>query len=511
MSGVVHSTLLLTAANLAIRTVSMLFGIYLSDRLGAAGLGLIQLISSVSLLALTVGSSGIRIAAMYLCAEEHGRRRSGGVRSAADHCLAVTLLLSCLAGFFLILCSDHLAGRWLAEPHAASSLRLIGLFLPVLCMNSVMTGYFTACGKIRSMVAIEVGERILCILITVLLLRRASTAEAACLAFFCGSSLSCAASFLTMYAIYRRDCRFFAPAPKQIQMGRRLLRLCLPLAANEYLRSGLSTLENLLIPQGLRRYGASGEHAMATYGVIHGMVFPVLMFAAAILYSLSDVMVPELSRCLATDNRKRIHRLTDRCLRWGFVFSAGTAGLLFSLAEPLGQLLYHSEEAGLYLAMLSPMVLILYPDAIVDGMHKGLGQQLYCVRYNTLTSFLDVLFLFLLLPRYGIGGFLFSFTVTHLLNFWLSLRRLVRVTEYRLQLLFVPKVLLPAVFAAIPVRFLLRSGAAAPWPTVLLGCCYLLLYAALLPLFSVLSKEDRRWLNTLFFRKKIARSRSKPC
>lgn len=36
---------------------------------------------------------------------------------------------------------------------------------------------------------------------------------------------------------------------------------------------------------------------MAGYGTIHGMVFPILMFPAAILYSVSDLLVPELSRC----------------------------------------------------------------------------------------------------------------------------------------------------------------------------------------------------------------------
>ena len=57
MSGtsIARSTLLLTAANLAIRFVSMLFQVYLSARLGAAGLGLMQLISSVGMLAMTLG------------------------------------------------------------------------------------------------------------------------------------------------------------------------------------------------------------------------------------------------------------------------------------------------------------------------------------------------------------------------------------------------------------------------------------------------------------------------
>ena len=60
------------------------------------------------------------------------------------------------------------------------------------------------------------------------------------------------------------------------------------------------------------------------------------------------------------------------------------------LALPLGQLLYQSGDAGRYMRLFAPTALMLYLDCIVDGMHKGLGQQVYCVRVNTFTSVLDV-------------------------------------------------------------------------------------------------------------------------
>lgn len=67
-----HGTLLLTAASLALRGSSMCFQVYLSNKIGAAGIGLLQLITSVSFLAMTLGSAGVRVASMYLTAEEYG-------------------------------------------------------------------------------------------------------------------------------------------------------------------------------------------------------------------------------------------------------------------------------------------------------------------------------------------------------------------------------------------------------------------------------------------------------
>ena len=64
-------------------------------------------------------------------------------------------------------------------------------------------------------------------------------------------------------------------------------------------------------------------------------------------------------------------------------------------------------------------------------MLKGLSEQVATVRYNTITSVLDVLLLFVLLPRWGTAGYLFTFVATHVLNFALSLRRLVLASGCR--------------------------------------------------------------------------------
>ena len=73
-SSILYHALLLTGVNFLLRGVSMLFQIYLSNRVGAAGVGLMQLIFTVEAAAMTFGLSGARVAAMYLCAEEYGRR-----------------------------------------------------------------------------------------------------------------------------------------------------------------------------------------------------------------------------------------------------------------------------------------------------------------------------------------------------------------------------------------------------------------------------------------------------
>ena len=149
---------LLTAANLLMRGVGMLFQVYLTARVGAAGVGLLQLITAVQFFAMTLGTSGLRVAALTLTAEEYGYRRFGGVRQAMAWCLGAGLTLSTLVGGLLLVLAEPVAVLWVRDVQAIKSLRLLGITLPVNCLSAVLAGCFTACGQVRKLVAVEIGD-----------------------------------------------------------------------------------------------------------------------------------------------------------------------------------------------------------------------------------------------------------------------------------------------------------------------------------------------------------------
>lgn len=493
--SILGGALLLTGANLLLRLISIGFQVFLSTRLGASGLGLLQLISTVGLFAVLVGTSGVRVSAMYLSAEEFGHRRLCGVKEAMRVCLRWGLVISGIAGAALFALSGILSTHWIRDPRAALSLRVMGALLPFSCLCGIMTGYFTACSRIRQLVVIEIAERLVSLLLTVVLLLiwAKDDLERACCAITFGSSAGCIFDFFLLYILYRRDVRE-VPAPERaLHMQKRLARLCVPLALNDYLRAGLNTAEQLLIPYGLARYGGSTDAAMAAYGTIHGMVFPILMFPAALLYSVSDLLVPELSRSRAMRRNLRIVDLTDKCVRMGFLFAAAVSGFFLVNANALGQLVYKSADAGRFLRVFAPMVLMLYLDAIVDGMLKGLAEQVSCVRYNTFTSVLDVVLLWLFLPAFGINAYIAIFAVTHAVNLFLSVRRLLLVAAHRMRPADFLRPLSAYALTLLPF-FLLPEGAEPLTSVLLRGVGFLTLLGSGYVLTGALAPRDYRWL-----------------
>ncbi len=485
-----YSALVLTGVNLLLRFVSTGFQVYLSGRIGAAGIGLLQLVLSVGMLAMTAGMAGIRTATMYLTAGELGRKQPENIRWVLTGCVKYSLLCSCTVSLLLWTIAPRVSTGWIGEPAVVSTVRLFALFLPVNCLCGVMCGYFTAANRIGTLAAVEVAEQLCSMVLTLWLLTDVgNNAVRACRAVVTGSGLS---SCVTLCALSILRWQEHSPAGERLPVRRQLLQTAVPLAIADDFKSGISTTENLMVPKRLALFAGAAD-PLAEFGTVCGMVFPVLMFPAAILYALAELLIPELARCHAAGSRNRIRYLAHRSLRLAILYGCLFAGGMFLFSRQLCFALYKSAEAGRHLQWYALLIPMLYCDAVTDAMVKGLGQQSACVRYNILTSSMDVVFLFLLLPRYGMAGYYLSFLVTHALNFALSLRLLLKLTG-------------PVLSPAMPLLTLLGTAAAVflagrVGGVLVCGATYVLIWGSLLVLLQVIGREDLRWIRGLVQKK----------
>ena len=481
-----YSALLLTGVNLLLRLAGTSFQVYLSGRIGPAGIGLLQLVLSVGSFAMVAGIAGVRTATMYLTAEELGKNRPENVTRILSACFLYSILCSGGAALFLYHMAPQLAEHWIGNPETVPALRLLAAFLPASCLCSVMTGYFTAENRIGTLAAVEVGEQLCSITLTMLALKLWAGQDAgrACQCVILGSSLSGCLTLSTLVLLRNRE---HPKTGEPFPISRRLLQAAVPLALADVLKSGINTAENLMVPRRLAKNPAIAD-PLASFGTVSGMVFPILMFPACILFGLAELLIPELARCAAAGSKTRISYLTRRGLKIAMLYGMAFSGLMYLLSDSLCLRFYGSQEAGRYLRLYAPLIPMLYCDAITDAMTKGLGQQRACVRYNILTSAMDVTFLYILLPKYGMEGYFASFLITHLVNFILSLRRLLKITGEHLPA-HIPTLALAATLAAI--------WGARRLGTVSAQCVvFLVLLFCLFTLFQVCRKEDFVW----FFR-----------
>ncbi len=482
-----YSALLLTGVNLLLRLVSTSFQVYISGCIGAAGVGLLQLVLSVGSLAITAGMAGIRTATMYLTAGQLGKKNPGAVRQVLSGCFLYSILCSGAVSVALYVFAPQIATGWIGHPETADAVRLYACFVPVICLTGVMTGYFTAANRIGTLAAVEVAEQLLSMAVTMAFLTLWAKGDAvkACQSIIFGSGVAGCLTVLILVLLRHLEK---PPTAAPIPLLRPLLETAVPLALADDLKAGISTTENLMVPKRLALFPGN-ENPLASFGMVCGMVFPVLMFPAAIIFGLAELLIPELARCAAAGSQNRIRYLVKRSLKITLIYGCFFGGLEFLLGQTLCDALYQNTEAGKYLRLYALLIPMLYCDVITDAMTKGLGQQKACVRYNIITSAMDVVLLFFLLPRYGMGGYFFSFLITHLLNFLLSIRRLLKITGKVLSL-SVPLCSLAATVLGIFV-------ASHVYQPVVQGISFGVIFICLLFLMQVLKKEDVLWVKGL--------------
>lgn len=443
----IRNALFVSISSLLLRSVSVSFNVYLTDKLGADGIGLYSLVMSVYGFGITLATSGVGLAATRMTAECLGDRddtaMSVRVRRAMRVCLGYAACFGTLASVLLVLLSPFISTHWLEDARTLPSLRLLGLSLLPLALSSAMGGYFSGVRRVWKSSAVQIFEQGVRVALTICALQvfLPRGLEYACIGVVLGGMLAEFISFLGLFSAYLHDRRKFFPAvhrpvlPAEGGAWKKLCSIALPVAVSAYARSFLVTVEHLLIPLSLRKNGATRDASLAAYGTLHSMVLPVLLFPSALLGSVSGLLIPEMAEYRARGEEEQIRRVASRVVRLTLIFSIGTAGVMSCHAYSLGMVIYKSPDAADYIRLLAPLIPLMYLDGTVDAMLKGLGEQVYSMNVNILDALLSVILVVVLLPRYGIGGYVAVLYVCEAFNAVCSIYRLLCITALDIDVL----------------------------------------------------------------------------
>lgn len=430
----------MTASTVLLRLAGLWFRSVISARIGASGMGLYQLIFSVFALGITACTSGIGLAMTRLVAE--GR----GTRGCILRCMGLGLAMSLLSAGILFFASDFIADRFMGSAAAARPLRILAPGLPFIAVCACLKGYFFAVRNTVVPVCGEIWEQAVTIGVSLALLGRPGLPPLE--ALMIGSTVGEIAAFCYIVPVFRMAAkRRGLPRGGGRGATRLILHIAAPMLLGSFVRSSLSSAENILIPIGLRRYGAGSVDSLAQYGVMQGMAMPILFFPLSFVSSLAMLLIPEIAEENAERHQEAIRRFTERAFRFTLTFAFLVAAVFIAFAEELGMLFFGSAQAGNILRIMAPIAPLMYLDNVVDNMLKGLDQQMYSLRYNFSDSVMRVALIAVFVPLFGIQAYIVILFASEIYNASLSINRLLKVTSPRVDVL--GWVVLPAVSGAL--------------------------------------------------------------
>ena len=479
---------LLTGADVVLRLAGMGLRIWLANALGGEGMGLYQLVLAVYSLFVTLATSGVSVAATRLMAEELSRSRAEA-RGMLLRLLGAALLLGSAAWAGQFGLAELAAAWWLGDVRAAGALRAAAFGLPWMAVSAVLRGFFIARRQVGPNVVSQLVEQMVRISAIWFALERGRALDVGgkCTAVLAATALSETVSACLMLLFYRREAvsAFGAgPARRPMDPAKRLWEILWPVEGGRCLASALHTAENMLVPACLTVYllDAGGRSAaVAQYGNLKGMALPLLTFPFGLLGSLSVLLMPEITQAHIRGETGRLSALLDRMLRLTGYFSALAGAVFWVWGAAAARLFYGPDgaEAGFYLTVLGPAMPLMYLESMVDGAMKGVGEQKAVFRYSLWDAVLRIAGVMVLLPRFGMKGFLFVILLSSVYTCLANTARLLRVSGMRPALMrWLGAPLLAAGVSAgagVFLREMLSGWQAGEMPEQLaalcIGCC----------------------------------------
>lgn len=213
-----------------------------------------------------------------------------------------------------------------------------------------------------------------------------------------------------------------------------IIKISCPVAITSYVRSGLSSFKQFLIPNSLEKFGFSYSLAISNYGIINGMVMPILLFFNVFINSFASLLVPEFSRLLAGNNYNRMKKVCETIFKYAFMFSIGIGSCLWFFSAEISYAIYQDLSCDLWIKILSPLVFFMYIDTIIDNLLKGINEPFKVMCCNILDLVTTIIILYFLVPILGMNGYIFSIFVSEILNFTISSFQLRKRIPFKLSL-----------------------------------------------------------------------------
>ncbi len=414
MSPIITGTVILTLASLITRLIGFFYRMFLSANFGEEGMGIYQLTSPVLALSYAFCIAGFQTAiSKYVAAKESlGQSRSAAFTLFTG--LFFSMLLSIPCTFLIYINAEWIGERLLSEVRTAPLIKIIALSLPLSCVHSCLNGYFLGRKKAiipASTQLLEQIARVLSVFIICHLLTsngQTPPLSIAATGLLIGEGASTLLSVL-LFTISARNIPANTQIPfrKEIPaLTKNIIKMAALININRIIVNLFASIETILLPGSLEKFGLASSDALSLYGVLCGMVLPLLLFPNALTSSVSVMLLPTISEANEKNQNERIRRLAGKTFLFCFGLGVICMFLFLLTGKYLGQLMFHSEIAGEYIVKLSFICPLLYLSSALNSILNGKGKTIQCLITQVLGLTIRIVFLSLFIPVYGINAYI---------------------------------------------------------------------------------------------------------
>lgn len=410
--------------------------------------------------------------------------------------------LSLVCSLVLYIYADPLSVRVLKESTCGPYLRILALALPFSAVHTCVSGYFYGCRATAVPAAAQLLEqtvRVGCILGLSVIVYGSHPADAslAVWGLAAGEISSCMLSLICCKISIHKGGKMPAAIESAEKIRKQLWKYAGLLTANRVSVTVLQSTEMILIPMMLTRYYGDSVLSLELFGIMTGMVLPVISFPNTVTGALSTLLLPAVSEAEAVHNYKGIADTFEKSIQYTMMMGIFACLLFAVYGGEIGVILFNNAEAGTYIRLFAVLCPLMYIQSLLTGTLNGFGKMNETLMHHVIASAIRIAGILLLIPKMGIRGYIIGVFFANAVITIIGAIRMYQLADVHLHAARV--ILMPACAAVLSAQISLWfgkfAGNAIFWRLLRQCGIMLIVYAGLmLPALGLQMKKNKTGL-----------------
>lgn len=408
-----------TIFSIITRMLGFIFRIFLSRKLGAEGLGLFQMASSILGIFMTLIASGLPLTTAKLVSKYQINNDITKRNKATTTALIIALAIAFLSSLFILV----LKSVWKIVLTDSRAVEVLIILIPSVIFSAIyavfrgslwgQSDYFS-CGLT------ELFEQIIRFALTFIMLLNVSDLFTATKNSAIAFNITCLLSGLITACIY------FKTGKLNFKKGeyKNIIKSSLPITGVRLASSFVQPLTTLIIPSLLILTGYSSKDAVSSVGVIMGMTFPMLFVPMTVIGSLSMVLIPSISSMLSKKDYSSIENNITHSVNISILVSMVFMPLYLSVGDLIGLVLFDNALSGILLQLAAVCVLPITMCNLTGSILNALNLETKSFINYIVGSVVLFISLIILTPFIGINSIIASFFLSMTTISMLNLKKI---------------------------------------------------------------------------------------
>ncbi|MEK5039071.1 putative polysaccharide biosynthesis protein [Sporosarcina sp. FSL K6-3457] len=377
MSSFIRGTVVLMVAVFLSKLLGFVFRIQFMRIAGEEAVGIYMTAYPAFIFFLSLVQLGVPIAIAKVIAELDAKGQTVKLPAVMKTATFITILTSAVFIPASILFVPYLSETLLGNAASSTTLYVGIAIVPVAAIGGLIRGYFQGIARIEETAWSQIIEQFVrIILITWLLPSLLINGNTAMNAAYAMGITLLAELFSLLYLLLKYQQRK-RRIPKEQQVKRYpmepLLAIALPSSGSRLFGTFTWFLEPIIFLRALAMSGVTAVAATSLYGIISGVLIPLLLFPSFIPYALSVVLVPAVSGAAASTNKGKLQERIHLSLRLSALTGAFAAAVFYVHGQALAEKLFHVTEGASFMTLLAPIFFFYYIQSPLYSILQATG------------------------------------------------------------------------------------------------------------------------------------------